>query len=109
MLENNELTIRKANAFVQEYKVSLSLAEIRIVNYLIANIKSPKYDTEFHKFRVDIKEFCNIVYPDKKQGDAYRWLPDVIRNLSDKSAWKEIPSTENPGKMKKVCSPNGKI
>lgn len=102
MVENGELTIRKANTFVQEYKVSLSLAEIRIVNYLIANIESPKYDEKFRKFKFSIKEFCKIVYPDKKQGDAYRWLPKVIKDLSDKSAWKEVPSTENPGKMKKV-------
>lgn len=102
MQENGELTIRKANKFVQEYKVSLSLAEIRIVNYLIANIKSPKYDKEFRKFRFDIKEFCDTVYPDKKHGDAYRQLPDIIKKLADKSAWKEVPSTENPGTMKKV-------
>lgn len=102
MQENGELTIRKANKFVQEYKVNLSLVEIRIVNYLIANIKSPKYDKEFGQFRFNIKEFCNIVYPEKKYGDAYKRLPEVIKNLADKSAWKEVPSTEKPGAMKKV-------
>ncbi len=102
MIENGELTLRKANSFVQEYRVSLSLAETRIVNYLIANIESPKYDKEFRKFRFNIKDFCDIVYPDTKKGDAYKWLPKVIKDLSDKSAYKEVPSEENPGKTKKV-------
>lgn len=102
MLENGELVAIKANKFVQEYKVSLTLAEIRIVNYLIANIHSPKYDKEFRKFRLDINEFCKIVYPDKKIGDVYKWLPRVLENLAHKGAWKEVPSQENPGKMKKA-------
>lgn len=102
MTENKELTIRKANAFVQQYKVSLSLAEIRIVNYLIASIRSPKYDKEFMKFKFNIKDFCEAVYPEKKIGNAYEWLPETIRKLSNKSAWKEVPSETNPGKSKKV-------
>lgn len=102
MLENNELVAVKANKFVQEYRISLSLAEIRIVNYLIANIDSPKYDKEFREFKFDIKEFADIVYPEKNKGSVYQWLPKIIKNLSDKSAWKEIPSDEKPGKMKKV-------
>lgn len=102
MEENGELIAVKANKFVQEYKVSLSLTEIRIVNYLISNIDSPKYDKEFRKFRFEIKEFCNIVYPNKKIGDAYNWLPKILEDLAHKGAWKEVPSTENPGKMKKA-------
>lgn len=102
MLENNELIAVKANKFIQEYKISLSLAEIRIVNYLIANIDSPKYDKEFREFRFEIKEFADIVYPNKEKTEVYRWLPKVIKELSDKSAWKEVPSTENVGKTKKV-------
>lgn len=103
IIGSNELTVTKKNNFVQDYKIkNLSLTEIRIINYLIANISSPKYDTEFRKFRFDIKEFCRIVYPNSKQGDAYKRLPDVIQKLADKSAWKEVPSTENHGKMKKV-------
>lgn len=102
MYENGELIAVKANKFVQEYKVSLSLAEIRIVNYLIAHIESPQYDKKFRKFKFEIKEFCDAVYPDVKQGDAYKRLPETIQALSDKSAWKEVPSTDNPGKMKKV-------
>lgn len=100
--EENGLSIYKANSFVQNYKFSLSMVEIRIINYLIANIHSPKFDTKFNKFKFDIHEFCSIVYPEKKQGDAYKRLPNIIRNLSDKSAWKEVPSDVNPGKMKKV-------
>lgn len=102
MIENGELTLLKANAFVQEYNIKLSLREMRIVNYLIANIKSPKYDEEFREFDFSIKEFCKIVYPDAKQGEAYKWLPDVIQQLADKSAWKEIPDPDRPGKTKKV-------
>ena len=101
--KNNELTVVKKNNFVQEYKVkNLSLTEIRIINYLIAKIHSPKYDKEFRKFRFDIKEFSQIVHPDKKSGAEYDRLPEVIKKLSDKSAWKKVPSTDNPGKMKEV-------
>lgn len=102
MIEKGELTVVKANQFVQEYKMDLSLAEIRIVNYLIANIDSPKYDKEFRKFKLDIKEFSSVVYPDKKPGEVYKWIPEVIKNLSDKSAWREIDDEGRPGKTKKV-------
>lgn len=100
--EKKELMVRKANRFVQEYKMPLSLTEIRIVNYLIANIDSSKYDKEFREFRFGIKEFAEIISPNKNNGSAYSWLPDVIKGLADKSAWKELPSTDNPGKTKKV-------
>lgn len=103
MLKNGELTIIKKNSLVQDFKVKdLSVTELRIINYLIANIDSAKYDKEFREFKFAIKEFYDIIYPGKDPGARYDRLPEIIKNLADKSAWKEIPSERNPGKMKQV-------
>lgn len=101
MNENGELVYYKANQLVQEYKVQLSLSEMRIVNYLIANIDSPKYDKEFREFRFDIREFTRIVYPDREPSTEYKRIPLIIQKLADKSAWK-IVEDEETGKMTKA-------
>ena len=65
MREKGELMVYKSNEFIQNYKYSLSTMEIRIINYMIANIGSPKYDTEFHALRFGIGEFASLL-SDKK-------------------------------------------
>lgn len=103
MIKDGELKVVKKNSFVQEFKVKgLTVTDIRIINYLIANIDSPKYDKEFREFKFDIKDFSAAIYPDKEPSSQYERLPDIIQKLADKSAWKEVPSERNPGKMKQV-------
>lgn len=100
MREKGELMVYKSNEFIQNYKYSLSTMEIRIINYMIANIGSPKYDTEFHALRFGIGEFASLI-SDKKHGDIYKRTKETIKQLADKSAWTKVEDEET-GKTKEI-------
>lgn len=100
MREKGELMVYKSNEFIQNYKYSLSTMEIRIINYMIANIGSPKYDTEFHALRFSIGEFASLL-SDKKHGDIYKRTKETIKQLADKSAWTKVEDEET-GKTKEI-------
>ena len=99
--KTGELVVIKKNDLVQKYRVrNMTLMDIRIVNYLVANIHSPKYDKEFEEFTFDIDEFANAI--GSIGGNSYRVIKNSIKSLRDKSAWKEVPSETRPGEMKEV-------
>ena len=88
--EKNELIVRKSNELVQNFKFSLSKTEIQIVNYIIANIKSPKYDKEFNVLKFHISEFCHMLGYGTGGAD-YKKVKDAIRGLAQKkSDWIDV-------------------
>lgn len=86
--KNNELVVIKANEMIQKYKYTLSKSEMRVVNAIISNIRSPKYDTELNVMEFDIKEFCKLLGFGEGEigGTEYRLLKQTLRGLSNKSS-----------------------
>lgn len=84
--KDNDLIVIKANELVQKYKYTLSKTEIRIVNTIISNIKSPKYDEELNMMEFSIKEFCQLLGIEHAGGENYRILKETLRNLSNKTS-----------------------
>lgn len=87
--ENNKL-IYKSNELIQKFKNSFSLQEMKVINYIIANIKSPKYDKEFNIMTFSIKEIAKeIGYSEKNgklSGSGYDEVKKCLKNLSNKSS-----------------------
>lgn len=86
--KNNELMVVKANELIQNYKYTLTKTELRVVNTIISNINSPKYDEEFNIMEFDIKDFCRSLgfAESEAGGKEYRILKQVLKNLSNKSS-----------------------
>lgn len=84
--KDNELVVIKANAMIQDYKYTLSKTEMRVVNTIISNIKSPKYDEELNVMEFDILEFCRMLGWEDVGGDNYKLLRRTLWNLSNKSS-----------------------
>lgn len=87
MIENGEMIVCKSNELIQKSKFSLNRAEIQIVNYMIAQIDSPRYDINFNRIRFEVKEFYNLLGVENIAGSAYNYLKNTIQKLADKSMW----------------------
>lgn len=87
MIEKGEMIVCKSNELIQKSKFSLNRTEIQIVNYMIAQIDSPRYDVDFNKIRFEVKEFYNLLGVDNVAGSAYNYLKNTIQKLADKSMW----------------------
>lgn len=87
MIENGEMIVCKSNELIQKSKFSLNRAEIQIVNYMIAQIDSPRYDINFNKIQFEVKEFYNLLGVENIAGSAYNYLKNTIQKLADKSMW----------------------
>ena len=89
MVKNEDKLIYKSNDLIQKFKNTFSLQEMKILNYIIANIKSPKYDKEFNAVTVSIRELAReIGYSDEKIGgktylDIKNALAALNRQQSD--------------------------
>lgn len=96
---DGELTYSKANALVQDFSHSLTLMEIRFVNYIIANINSQRYDKEMEELEFNVTELAKILQADGKSGSVYERIECALKGLRDKSAWRWI---EKDGKKTKA-------
>ena len=84
--EQKDAIVVKANKLIQEYKYTLTKTELRIVNTIIANIGSQKYDRELNMIEFDICEFCKLLGLQEAGGANYQLLRQTLRNLSNKSS-----------------------
>ena len=82
----NDLTVRKSNEFIQKFRFSLSKTELRLVNYIIANIDSPLYSEEFNTMTFDISEFYKAMDIENPDGKTYDYIKEIIRGLKNKTS-----------------------
>lgn len=90
MNEENTKLVYKSNELIQKFKNTFSLQEMKVINFLIANIDSPKYDSEFNEISVSLRELAlSIGYKvnsktGKITGSAYDDIKKCLQNLSNK-------------------------
>lgn len=93
--KEKDLIVRKSNKFIQEFKFSLSKAEIRVVNFIIANIASPLYSEEFNTLDFHISEFYKFLGIKNPSGADYNYVKKLIRGLKKKeSDWVTVGEYE---------------
>ena len=76
------LNVVKQNEIVQKARYKLDLVQQKTIMYLISKIDSMK-DVEFQDITVDIKDLCDIMGIDKRQGKNMKGLKDALQKLSD--------------------------
>lgn len=86
MKKNGELVVVKSNELVQKFRFSLSKMELRVINYIIANINSPLYDEEFNTITFDINEFYKAMGNEHPGGSAYDYIKKIIKGLVNKKS-----------------------
>lgn len=89
--DNNKI-VYKSNELIQKFKNTFSLQEMKVINFLIANIDSPKYDSDFNEISVSLRELAlSIGYKvnpktGKITGSAYNDIKKCLQNLSNKTS-----------------------
>ena len=87
----NKLVI-KANDLIQKTRFDLSLQQLKIVLFLIAQIE-PK-DEDFKTVEFNIPDFCRVCGIDPTSGGNYQKIKAAIKALADRSVWIDIDGTE---------------
>lgn len=78
--ETKKHAVAKSNKLVQQSKINLSLAEQRIINYMISTIKPT--DTEFDYIRINYKHFCEI---SGVTDTNFTHIKKIVKSLADNS------------------------
>ena len=91
MDKDNQGIVVKSNEIIQKSRFELTLLEMKIVDHLIASIKSPKYDKEFNIIEFSIYDFLHKLGQEKVGKSNYENLKKVLKNLRDKSVYIELP------------------
>ena len=94
MNENELIAVReyevvKHNDLIQKSRFQLTLAEQKILQYVISMIKPS--DTALHTYKINISEFCKVCGIHHGSGKNYKDLKDNIQKLASKNAWIEMP------------------
>lgn len=88
------LSVVKQNDIVQKARYKLDLIQQKTIMYLISKIDSVK-DIEFQDITIDIRDLCEIMGIDTRQGKNLKMLKDALQKLSDKSMWVEMGDAED--------------
>lgn len=83
------LSVVKQNDIVQKARYKLDLIQQKTIMYLISKINSMK-DIEFQEITVDLKDLCEIMGIDKRQGKNIMAIKTALQKLADKSMWVEM-------------------
>lgn len=91
-LEKRHKEVVKANALIQQSRFSLSVAQQKIILYLISQI-NPYDDNDFRLLSFDIRDFCRITgITELDSGATYSYLKQTIKEIADKSIWIKLPN-----------------
>lgn len=84
----NELILRKTNDLIQNFSFDLQNSlEMDIFDFMIANIKSPMYDTEFNLLDFTLVEFYRYSYGRTPGGDDYFKFKKAVEMLASRQSW----------------------
>jgi plasmid replication initiation protein len=85
--------VKKANDLIRRSRFDLSLQQMKMMLYLISQIKPG--DKEFKTYSFNIREFCMICGIDYNNGGNYSYLKEQIKKIADKSIWVKIEDGES--------------
>ena len=78
----------KSNDFVQHKRFKLTLAQQKMILYIVSKIKPS--DSDFHTYTFNIADFCKLCQLDNIGGKQYDTLKDSLKELHDKSSYVQI-------------------
>lgn len=89
--------LRIANQLIQKSKYTLSLTQLKILAFLMAQVKAT--DTEFKRITFSIKDFCELCGIDTNSGRNYTRLKEDIKAIAKDVHWVTIEEEDNKEKL----------
>ena len=87
-MDKKELIVRKSNDMILNFAIDLETAmEMDLFDYMIANIKSPMYDEEFHLLEFDVRDFYKASYGKLPGGVDYSAFKATVERLAQRRKW----------------------
>lgn len=94
IFEDNELAVERSyfitkdNMLITHSRYSMTLAQQRLLLYMVSRIKPDDRETQVYEF--DVKTFSRVCGYDEQNGYYYRGIKQDMQNIADTSAWIEI-------------------
>lgn len=111
ILKQREYPVKKANEIIQRAKFDLSLQESKLLSYIISKVRPD--DTDLTEYTFSVKEYCQVIGIDYKNGNNYIKIKESLKNLRDKSFWmmdeNGVESTVGWLEKAKIYKGSGKI
>lgn len=85
LMEIRELPVRKSNLLIQKARYKLSAKQLDIITYVVSKVQPDDECGKLYKF--SIKEFCQLINIDCRNGWHYKTIKDELQHLADKSLW----------------------
>lgn len=83
--KQRDYKVVKANEIVQKARYDLNITELKAFAYILSKIKPN--DTEGMEYTFTIKDYCQVLGIDYKNGGNYNYIKTTLKNLRDKSFW----------------------
>ena len=80
--ETKNQVVYKSNELIQKFKNTFSLQEMKLINFIVSNINSPKYDDEFNTITVPMKILAKEIGYVSRSGKADQDIKDALASLS---------------------------
>lgn len=88
MKQKKELIVYKSNELIQKFAMDLERTEWDLFDFMVAKIKSPKFDQDFNLIEFTIMDFFSEVYGKKRLGgEDYRTFKSAVDQLAKRQAW----------------------
>ena len=89
IVEKRNYQVVKANEIVQKARYELNITELKVLAFLISQIKPN--DKPMLEYTFTIIDYCKICGIDYSNGGNYRQVKDTLKGLRDKSIWVKQP------------------
>lgn len=83
--KQRDYKVVKANEIIQKARYDLNITELKAFAYILSKIKPN--DTENMEYSFSIKDYCQVLGIDYKNGGNYNYIKTTLKNLRDKSFW----------------------
>ena len=89
IVEKRNYQVVKANEIVQKARYELNITELKVLAFLISQIKPN--DKPMLEYTFTIIDYCKVCGIDYRNGGNYRQVKDTLKGLRDKSIWVKQP------------------
>lgn len=83
--QERDYKVIKSNEIIQKARYDLNITELKIFAFILSKVKPT--DKAGQEYDFSIKEYCQIVGIDHKNGGNYKQVKQTLKNLRDKSFW----------------------
>ena len=85
LTQERDYKVVKGNEIIQKARYDLNITELKAFAFILSKVKPTDEKGQYYDFC--IKEYCQVVGIDYKNGGNYKQIKQTLQNLRDKSFW----------------------